>query len=55
MVEALIIIIGMATMFFIGVRKGQEDFIYTLTNCTDESFKEIIKLFKKAREQEPKG
>lgn len=52
MVEALIIIIGMANMFFLGVRKGHEDFIYTLTNCTDKSFEEIIELFKKKREQE---
>ena len=52
MVEALIIIIGMVTMFFLGVRKGREDFIYTLTNCPDKSFEEIFELFKKDREQE---
>ena len=54
MIEALIIIIGMAIMFFLGVRKGHEDFIYTLTNCTDKSFEDLIELFKKEREQEAK-
>ena len=39
-------------MFFLGVRKGREDFIYTLTNCPDKSFEEIFELFKKDREQE---